>query len=231
MPPARVSRFGQPVYNHAGQAPSAIPAAHMPDSILFNAHIHTLDPKRPHATALAVSDGKILASGADNEIRAFTRTLPRPETLDLHGHTVLPGLIDAHLHFEWYALGLQAVDAETESLDECLRRVEAKAKAAPPGGWITGHGWNQNLWGGFPSAADLDRVTAEHPAFLRAKSGHAGWANSLALRLAGVNAGTSNPPGGQIQRDARGEPTGILFEDAMHPVGDLVPEASPAELA
>lgn len=203
----------------------------MTDSILFNAHIHTLDSQRPHATALAVSDGKILVTGADNEIRAFTRTLPRIETLDLHGHTVLPGLIDAHLHFEWYSLGLQAVDAETASLEECLRRVDAKAKVTPREGWITGHGWNQNLWGGFPSAADLDHVTAEHPVFLRAKSGHAGWANSLALKMAGVTAGTSSPPGGEIQRGTRGEPTGILFEEAMHLVGDLVPESTPAELA
>jgi hypothetical protein len=204
----------------------------MTDTILFNAHIRTLDAQRPHATALAVRDDKILAVGSDNEVLAFTRTLPHMERLDLHGHTVLPGLIDAHLHFEWYSLGLQAVDAETASLDECLRRAEAKAQTIPKGsqGWITGHGWNQNLWGGFPAAADLDRVTPEHPAFLRAKSGHAGWANSLALKMAGINSGTSNPPGGEIQRDAHGEPTGILFEDAMRLVGDLIPEPAPAEL-
>jgi predicted amidohydrolase YtcJ len=204
----------------------------MTDALLLNARIHTLDPHRSHATALAVRDGKILAVGTDVEIIAFTRTLPHMERIDLHGRTVLPGLIDAHLHFEWYARGLQAVDAETESLDECLRRVQAKTQSAPKGDWITGHGWNQNNWGGaFPSAADLDRVAPEHPVFLRAKSGHAGWANSLALRMAGVAAGTANPPGGEIQRNARGEPTGILFEDAMELVDHLIPEPGPAELA
>ncbi len=204
----------------------------MPDALLLNAGIHTLDPKRPRATALAIRDGKILAVGADDEIRTHIPTPPHPQTLDLHGLTVLPGLTDAHLHFEWYSLGLQAVDAETATLDECLRRVEAKAAAMSPGGWITGHGWNQNVWGGaFPSAADLDRAAPAHPALLRAKSGHAAWANSLALKMAGVTATTGNPPGGEIQRDAHGEPTGILLEDAMHLVDHLIPEPTAAELA
>jgi hypothetical protein len=202
----------------------------MPDTLLLNARIRTFDPQQPHAAALAVREGKIAAVGADDELRALTH--PRTHTLDLHGLTVLPGLTDAHLHFEWYALGLQAVNGETATLAECLQRVGAKASAAPAGKWITGHGWNQNNWGGaFPTAADLDRAAPEHPVFLRAKSGHAGWANSLALKLAGVGAATSDPPGGAIQRDARGAPTGILFEDAMSLVSQHIPEPSPGELA
>ncbi|MGH2525034.1 MAG: amidohydrolase, partial [Anaerolineales bacterium] len=182
----------------------------MPDTLLLNARIYTLDPQRPHASALALRDGKILAVGSEAEV-APTPPRPHTEVLDLGGKTLLPGLTDSHLHFEWYSRDLLAVDAETEALDECLRRVEAKARNTPAGGWITGHGWNQNLWGGFPSAADLDRVAPAHPVLLRAKSGHAAWANSLALKMAGVTAGTTSPRGGEIQRDANGEPTGILL--------------------
>ncbi len=205
----------------------------MPDTLLLNANIHTLDPARPHATALYIRDGKILAVGSDDEIRALSLASPPPrsEVIDLHGLTILPGLADAHLHFEWYALGLQAVDGETPTLDECLSRVAAKARTTPQGGWITGLGWNQNVWGAFPAAGDLDRAAPAHPVLLRAKSGHAGWANSLALRLAGITAATPNPSGGEIQRDNRGEPTGILFEDAMDLVEHLIPPATPAQVA
>jgi len=199
--------------------------------LLLNANLHTLDPQRPHATALAVRDGKILAVGTDDEIRAHTSTHPHTETIDLGGKTILPGLIDSHLHFAWYALGLQAVEAETPTLEACLARVAAKAKATLAGSWITGYGWNQNVWAAFPSAADLDRAAPAHPVFLRAKSGHAGWANSLALKMAGITAETRPPPGGDIQKDSQGEPTGILLEDAMDLVERLIPDKTPAEIA
>ena len=201
----------------------------MPDTLLLNANIHTLDPQRLQATALYIRNGKIIAVGADDEIRSLPHS-PTP-ILDLGGKTILPGLADAHLHFEWYALGLQAVDGETPTLDECLSRVAAKARATPEGGWITGLGWNQNVWAAFPTAGDLDRAAPAHPVLLRAKSGHAAWANSLALKMAGITAGTPNPPGGEIQRDSRGEPTGILFEDAIDLVEHLIPPVTPAQVA
>ena len=98
-------------------------------------------------------------------------------------------------------------------------RVAARAAEAPAGQWLTGRGWDQVFWEGqqFPSKADLDAVTPDHPAFLRRKCGHAGWANSRALALAGITAETPDPPGGEIERDpATGEPTGILLENAMN---------------
>jgi len=200
----------------------------MPEHLLTNANIHTLDPQRPHAAAIAIRDEKIVAVGTEAEARA---ALPSAHATDLRDQTVLPGLIDAHMHMEWYSTGLQAVNAETPTRDECLRRVQAKARTTPRGAWITGYGWNQTLWGGFPTAADLDAVTQEHPVFLRAKSGHAGWANSLALKLAGITAATPDPHGGEIQRDAQGEPTGILLEDAMGLVSAHVPTPTVDELA
>ena len=159
------------------------------DILLYNGLFHTLDPQRPVASALWARDGRIVATGSDVEVRALAGAISGEQAVDLGGHAVLPGLIDAHLHFEWYSLGLLNVDAETATLAECLERVRAKAAATPPGQWVSGLGWNQNAWGGqFPTAAQLDTVAPEHPVMLRAKSGHAAWANSFALRLAGVTA-------------------------------------------
>jgi predicted amidohydrolase YtcJ len=152
--------------------------------------------------------------------------------VDLQGRDVLPGLCDAHLHFDWYSRGLQNVEAETDTLEECLRRVATKAGQTPKGQWITGLGWNQNVWGGsFPSAADMDRVAPEHPVLLTAKSGHAAWANSAALRLAGITAGTADPAGGEIQRGPGGQPTGILLENAIDLVEHAIPEVTAEALA
>jgi hypothetical protein len=200
----------------------------MPDLRLINANAHTLDPQRPHAQAIAIRDGVIIATGTNAAIES---ALPGAPALDLGGRTVLPGLIDAHMHMELYALGLQRVEAETDSLDECLRRVAERAQATPRGQWIRGHGWNQTRWAGFPSAADLDAVAPEHPVYLSAKSAHAGWANTAALRLAGIGADTPDPHGGAIQRDAGGRPTGILLETAMTLLESIIPLPAVADLA
>lgn len=198
------------------------------DLLLFNGKIYTLDPQMPHATAIALRDGKILAVGSDADLSA----LPHAQKINLGGRAVLPGLADAHLHFEWYSLGLQAVDAEAPSLADALRRVGEKAKSTPKGQWITGHGWNQNAWGGrFPCAADLDMVAPEHPVFLNAKSGHAGWANTLAMRQAGLTASTADPAGGQIGRTPEGDLNGIFYENGMDLIARHIPPKTPEEVA
>jgi len=203
---------------------------------LLNGRICTLDRERPSATALAVSDGRVVAVGDDDAVRTavehFSRPGPPVAEYDLGGRLVVPGLIDAHVHFSEYAIGLQSVAAETATLDECLARVAARAAATPKGEWVTGQGWNQNPWGRYPTAADLDRVAADHPVYLESKSWHAGWVNSLALRLAGIDETTPDPPGGQIQRDAAGRPTGVLLEDAASGlVKRAMPELSTVALA
>ncbi|HSD85841.1 MAG TPA: amidohydrolase [Anaerolineae bacterium] len=201
----------------------------MPELILTNARIHTLNAAQPTAQSIAIRDNRILALGAADALRSL---LPEADVIDLHDRCVIPGLIDAHLHAEWTALGLKNVDAEAPTLDELLRRVEERVKITPQGAWIRGHGWNQNAWSGvFPSKADLDRVAPEHPVYLTAKSGHAAWANSIALKLAGVTSNTLNPPNGEIVREVEGEPTGIFFEDAMELVNQFVPEPTAQELA
>ena len=202
------------------------------DLILFNGRIHTLDAKTPRATAVAIRNEQIVYVGDDTTAREALR--PGGEAVDLKGRCVTPGLTDAHLHFSWFALGQQSVDAETPTLDEALARVGERANATAPGAWITGWGWNHNVWGGLPTAADLDRVAPNHPVALEAKSGHAEWVNSRALELAGITASTPDPAGGQIVRDGRsprGQPTGILLEDAMDLITQVKPEPTSEELA
>jgi predicted amidohydrolase YtcJ len=201
----------------------------MPDLILYNARIHTLEAAHPTANAIAIRDNQIVAVGDES---FMLRQLPHAQKIDLHDRCVIPGLIDAHLHAEWTALGLKNIDAEAPTLEELLRRVEERVKITPGGAWIRGHGWNQNVWGGiFPTKADLDRVAPEHPVFLTAKSGHAAWANSLALKLAGITSSTPNAVGGEIVRAADGEPTGVFFEDAMTLVSKIAPEPSAHDVA
>ncbi len=174
---------------------------------LYNARIHTLDPQRPSATALAIQNDRIVAIGDEAEIWAeFHLDEAGSEgSQDMAGQVILPGLTDAHIHLEMYALSLQRVDCETETLQECLKRVAERARQTPPGEWILGHGWNQNNWAeGFGSAADLDAAAPHNPVYLTAKSYHAGWASGLALNQAEISAATPDPLNGRLGRDAHG---------------------------
>ena len=196
--------------------------------VIYNARLYTLDPAHPTATSILIDQGKVIALGDD-----ITEHLTgKIEKLDLEGRTVIPGLTDAHIHLDQYSLGLQKVNCETATRSLCLERVAERASQTAPGEWILGHGWNQNEWEqGFGSAADLDTVTQQHPVYLTAKSLHAGWTNSLALKLAGISAATADPAGGRIGRDVRGQPDGILFENAMGLVSAVIPEPNPEQVA
>jgi len=173
------------------------------DQLLVNGQITTMDAECPQASAVAISGERIMAvgdgpsTGSGHSLRDLLA--PGGEVLDLGGRCVLPGLTDSHIHFTWYALGLGAVDlTRASSLSEALALVEKRAQETGLGKWVLGRGWDQEQWPErrFPTAADLDGVVPDHPVMLRAKSGHALVANSLALHLAGVTAGTADPPGG-----------------------------------
>jgi len=206
--------------------------------ILYNARIHTLNKAKPMASALAVDYGRVLAAGETDEL---FREFDRAERQDMGGKAILPGLTDAHLHLQDYALLVQKIDCETDSKEECLRRVAGRARKLRPEEWLLGHGWNQNLWasppvggtggGVWPSAADLDAITPDIPIYLTAKSMHAGWVNRAALRLAGINAATPDPLNGRIQRDGLGQPTGIFLEEAMKLVEAVIPVPGVDEIA
>ncbi len=189
--------------------------------LLYNARIYTLDPRLPRTSALLVQGERILAWGEEALHRAREEGA---ELIDLNGQTIWPGLCDAHIHLKHYALSLRKVDCETASLPECLERIAEQARHTPPGEWILGHGWNQNTWGRWPDADDLDAVAPDHPVYLTAKSLHAAWANRLALQRAGITRTTPDPPNGRIVRRSDGEASGILLESAMRLVEQVIPE-------
>ncbi len=196
--------------------------------LLHNARIHTFDPDFSQVSALVIEGGKILAVGGEELLGAY----PQAERINMRGLIVMPGLTDAHLHLEHWTLSLQKLDCELPTKEQILARVAETEKLARPGEWIVGHGWNQNLWGGvWPTAADLDAVAPLNPVYLTAKSLHAGWANSMALRLAKIKKHQRDPEEGSLQRDARGNLTGILFEKAMSLVEAAIPAPQPDELA
>ncbi|NLG97439.1 MAG: amidohydrolase [Chloroflexi bacterium] len=201
--------------------------------VLYNARIFTQDPARPAATAIAVDDrragGRILMTGSDQEVLGEFSS--RAEAQDMNGKTIWPGLTDAHIHLQHYAFALQMIDCETATQAECLRRVAEKAAQTQPESWIRGHGWNQNNWPeGFGTVKELDAAAPNHPVYLTAKSLHAAWANSAALRAAGITRSTPDPQGGVIGRDENGNPNGLLFESAMDLVANAIPAPTQAEI-
>jgi len=204
----------------------------MIQTILLNGNIITLDASQPRVSALAVSYGRVMALGTDAEIRRLANAATAECNLD--GKTVLPGLTDAHIHWEWQSRALRSVDVfEAPRKQQALERVRLRVEQTAPGEWVEGQGWTQVLWegGAFPDKSDLDAVAPDNPVMLEAKSGHALWVNSKALECAGVTASTPDPEGGRIQRDANGEATGILLESAIELVRGKAPHPTPGQLA
>ena len=202
-------------------AASPTPAAM---SALVNARIHTLDDLRPTAEALAWdATGRIIAVGRREEVLAQA---PGATLHDAHGATVVPGLVDAHAHLMGLGLALMRADlVGTRSRSEVVARLTAFAATLPPDAWLLGRGWDQNDWPeqAFPTAADLDAAFPDRPVWLERIDGHAGWANSAALRHAMRDlSGTWQPDGGQIVR-AGTRPTGVFVDAAT----DLVQQAVP----
>lgn len=198
------------------------------DLILTNAVVYTVDPAFSKAEAIAVKNNRILEVGSSEEIGSKYRSAT---VRDLQGAFVYPGWMDAHCHFLGYGMNLNAVDvAGTSSVEEIIQMLKEHQKKNP-GSWITGRGWDQNDWEvqEFPTKEMLDVHFPETPILLRRIDGHAGWANSAALSLAGITADTQVDGGTVMLSD--GEPTGILIDNAIGLVGSKVPEATQAEIA
>ncbi len=194
------------------------------EAVYFNGRIHTMDASRPVVEAVSVGGGRIVETGSSRELLA--RLDPDTRTIDLRGRAVIPGLTDAHAHFLGFAKLATRLDlAGTASLDEILGKVSAKLAAARTGDWILGRGWDQNDWPEprYPERATLDRIAPDNPVYLVRVCGHAAYVNSAALRLAGISRNTPDPAGGKILRDARGEPTGILLDNALNLVSQSIP--------
>ena len=199
-------------------------------TVLTAARIHTMDPARPRAEAMAWEDGRIVAVGSRDEV---LRAHPGAIRIDAGEATIVPGLIDAHAHVGDLGWLRGNVDLTgTGSVDEVIARLREHARAHPGRPWLLGYGWDQNDWPDkrFPTAAQLDAAFPDKPVWLQRIDGHAGWANGAALRLATRDlSGDWQPDGGRIERDASGEPSGILVDAAMALVDDAQPAPTDAE--
>lgn len=203
----------------------ALQAGAVQTTLVTAARVHTMDARQPHAEALAFdADGRILAVGMRD---ALATRYPDARRVELPGATIVPGLIDAHGHVA--GLGFSQLRADlvgTRSKAEVVERLQRFARELPAGGWLIGRGWDQNDWPeqAFPTAADLDAAFPDRPVWLERVDGHAGWANSAALKAIRRDvAGTWQPDGGQILRDAAGRPTGVFVDAAMELVDAVVP--------
>jgi hypothetical protein len=203
------------------------------DLLLFNGVFYTMEPRAPRVSAVAIRNGRFLHVGGGRDARAALAVSHAVAEVDLDGRCVLPGLMDSHLHFLWYAQSLHGVNVETTTLAEALNRVRARAREVEPGAWITGSGWNHNIWGSgsFPDRTSLDAAAPGNPVVLEAKNGHALWVNSAALEKAGIRLDTADPPGGKILHARDGLPSGVLLDNAMPLVQAIVPRPTAAQLA
>jgi len=198
-----------------------------PDLILFNAHVATMDATDSIAQAVAVSGNRITAVGGAEDVRMLAG--PQTEVIDVGGNTITPGFIDTHNHFAWGALDesspLNIEYPAVSSIQDIQEQVRLAAARLGAGEWIIGSRWDAGKLREQRdmSAADLDSVSPDNPVWLLHTSAHYGVANTKALELAGIDAGTPDPDGGVIVRDDDGNPTGILTDQAMALVSGITP--------
>lgn len=205
------------------------PAAEVADVVLRGGKIVTMDDARPEAQAIAIRGDRILAVGSDEEIAAHIGDAT--EVIDIAGQTAVPGFIEGHGHYMSLGRAKMILDlTKARSWNDIVAMVGEAARTARPGQWIEGRGWHQEKWDqiptpsveGNPVHADLSRVSPDHPVVLGHASGHASFVNAKAMELAGIGRETPNPAGGEIVRDAQGNPTGLLRETAQRLTGEAL---------
>ena len=199
--------------------------------IINNVRGYSFDNERQlfEFSALAVREGRVLATGNTDLADQY----PSATLRDGNGKTMLPGLIDAHGHISSLGYALLSIDVRgLQSAAQVAKNVAAYGAKNPDLSWIQGRGWNQVLWPGkqFPNMADLDAEITDRPVWLERIDGHAGWANKKAMELAGITRDTVSPPGGEIIYDQQGEPSGILIDNAMRLMVDIIPAPNTAEI-
>ncbi|MCC7368200.1 MAG: amidohydrolase [Chloroflexi bacterium] len=198
---------------------------------LVNGRVYTQDARRPLVQALASVGNRIVAAGSSAD--ALAAAGPEAEVVDLGGRAVVPGFVDAHFHFLGYSFDRQRVPLDRAASIEAVRQLVAPiaAQTSDPDAWIIGRGWDRNLWPGarFPTRHDLDGVTNGRPTMLLSRDVHSVWANTRALELAGITRDTPDPPGGRIEREADGSPSGVLLEAAGERVRALADRPSPEQ--
>ena len=210
--------------------PAAVPGPRA-DIIYMHANVYTGVPSNAQFSsilreeAIAVRGDRIQAVGKNVDIQKLKG--PQTQIIDVGGHFVMPGFNDAHLHLA--DAGLQKLNVDlvgVKTLDEFRDRVRAKVEKAKPGDWILGGGWDETMWPvrALPNRWDLDEVSGGHPVILARVDGHLAVANTRALQLASITIASRDPEGGQIDRDANGQPTGILRDTAEHAVELVLPQ-------
>jgi len=200
----------------------------------LHAHIYTNDSKQPWATALAVRDEKIFCVGSISHIMLDCGAADSDaEIFHMHDRFIMPGFNDAHTHLGAAGHDKLSLDLKgADSLGEVQQRLRAAVAQHKPGEWIVGSGWDQTRWPDkkFPTRQDLDAAAPDNPVWLEHVSGHVGVANSMALKRTEILPDTKNPPGGEIERDADGNPTGMLKEEsAMEFVIQKIPDPTAEE--
>jgi predicted amidohydrolase YtcJ len=213
----------------AADSPAPQTAVAAADLVLRNGRIVTVEDARPEAQALAVRGDTIVALGSNQDMAPYIGANTR--VIDLGGALATPGFIDAHVHFTGVGEAARNLKLSTaKNWDDIVRMVADAAKTARPGEWILGRGWHQEKWSevpspnveGFPLHEALSRVSPNNPVWLTHASGHAGFANALAMKAAEVTKSTPDPAGGKILKDADGNPTGLFNERAQSLVGDAL---------
>jgi hypothetical protein len=197
--------------------------------VLRNGKIVTVDDAKPEARALAAREGLIVAVGSEEEIEPYIGEDTR--VIDLEGMLAVPGLIEGHGHYTSWGASLMELELRhARSWEEILEIVAEAADHAPPGEWIVGRGWHQDKWDrrpspsveGLPTHQSLSAVSPENPVFLSHTSGHGVFVNAKAMELSGISRESNDPPGGEIVRDAQGNPIGMLREAAAQPARDAL---------
>jgi len=202
------------------------------DLVLRNGKIVTVDSTKPEVQAIAIRGAEIVFVGSNDEIEAYVGDAT--EVIDLGGRLAIPGFIEGHGHYLGLGRAKMILDlTKVKNWDEIVNMVAAAARDAKQDAWISGRGWHQEKWDGVPADAvegvpvhaSLSAVSANNPVYLTHASGHASFANKRALELAGIDRNTPNPAGGEIVKDAKGEPTGLLRETAQRLVGRAMARA------
>ncbi len=208
------------------------------DLVIHNGTIYTVGDAMPKAGMVAVSGDKIVHVGSNTEADVWIGEQTR--VIDLQGKTMTPGFIESHGHFIGLGKAKLRLDLNgTQNYDEVVAMVAEAVKTTKPGDWILGRGWHQSKWNkspepqvrGFQTHAALSSVSPDNPVYLRHASGHAAIANAKAMEIAGITRSTTVEGDGEVIKDARGNPTGILTENAMELVSNLVPKSTPEVLS
>ena len=197
------------------------------DLVVFNANVHTGVPGQTNARAIAVKGNKIIAVGTDAQIKSLVG--PSTRQIDAGGKTIVAGFNDAHVHFIETGAQLSSVDLrDAKTPQEFVQRIKDFAAKLPKGRWILGGQWDHENWmpNALPTAAMIDAVTPDNPVFVNRLDGHMALANSLAMKIAGVDKNVKDVAGGEIVRDAAGNPTGVFKDAASNYIERVIPSAS-----